>query len=68
MPPLTTKAEVAKLIDALPEDSSLDEIIERLILLRKIEVGLAEAGHGIPQSAVEAEFMKPPSERSWHDS
>jgi predicted transcriptional regulator len=38
----------------LPEDASFDEAIERLVLLAKVEAGLAEldAGEGIPHEEV----------------
>jgi hypothetical protein len=30
--------------------ASLDDIIDRLILLRKVDIGLAQTGQGTPQS------------------
>ena len=66
MPTAPSKADIVRLVEALPEESSLDDVIERLILLRKVNVGLAQEGQGIPQSEAEAEFRKPKAERAWN--
>ncbi|MEM9998119.1 MAG: hypothetical protein AAF809_10505 [Bacteroidota bacterium] len=66
MPAVQSKEEIVRLVQGLPDDTSLDDVIERLILIRKVNTGLAEAGQGMPQSAAEAEFRKPRQERSWN--
>ena len=51
------KQQVARAVEALPEDVTFEDVIERLVFLRKIEQGLREsrAGLAVPQSEVEAE-------------
>jgi hypothetical protein len=66
MASVTTKDDVLRLVQDLPDDSSLDDIIERLILVRKIEVGLAQRGEGVIQTIAEAEFRKQRQDRSWN--
>jgi len=66
MPAVSSKAEIVRLVQGLPEDASLDDVIERLILLRKVEIGLSQRGQGVPQSIVEAEFAKRREDRQWH--
>ncbi|MEO1074925.1 MAG: hypothetical protein AAFX41_03040 [Bacteroidota bacterium] len=66
MPAVHSKDEIIRLVQALPDDSSLDDVIDRLILIRKVNLGLAQEGQGIPQSEAEAEFRKPRQERSWN--
>jgi hypothetical protein len=53
---MTTKEKILGVIDSLGEDVSIEEAIDRLYLLHKIEVGLrqAEAGQGMEHD----EFMK----------
>ncbi len=43
---MTTKEKVISLIQSLHDDVSLDDVIDRLYLLRKIELGLAQADAG----------------------
>lgn len=66
MPAVQSKDDILRIVQALPDETSLDDVIERLILLRKVNVGLSQEGQGIPQSAAEAEFRKPRAERSWN--
>ena len=40
---MTTKEKVLSVINLLDEDAGLDEVIDRLYLLRKIELGIAQA-------------------------
>lgn len=53
----TVKQRVARAVEALPDDVTFEDVIERLVFLRKIEQGLREsqAGLAVPQSEVEAE-------------
>jgi predicted transcriptional regulator len=55
---MTTKELVRQTLDGLPDDVTIDEVIERLYLLRKIEEGLrqAEAGDVIDHEDVKREF------------
>ncbi len=53
-----SKPEILKAMETLPDPVSLDEIIERLIFLRKIKQGLSEARQEkkITQEEVEKMF------------
>ena len=53
---MTTKQKILGVIDSLGEDVSIEEAIDRLYLLHKIEIGLrqADAGEGMEHN----EFMK----------
>jgi len=41
-----TKQQILKAIEELPDDASVEDAIERLYLLYKIEKGLRQADHG----------------------
>ena len=43
---MTTKEKAISVIQSLDDDVSLDDVIDRLYLLRKIELGLAQADAG----------------------
>ena len=43
---MTTKEKAISLIQTLDDDVSLDDVIDRLYLLRKIELGIAQADAG----------------------
>ena len=49
MPPQTTRDRIIEALQDLPPDATVDDAIERLVFLAKIEAGLAElaAGKGI---------------------
>ena len=66
MPAVQSKDDIVRIVQSLPDETSLDDVIERLILLRKVNLGLAQAGQGVTQSVAEAEFRKPRAERSWN--
>jgi hypothetical protein len=53
---VTTKQKILTVIESLDDDVSIEQAIDRLYLLYKIEVGLkqADAGEGIDHD----EFMK----------
>lgn len=51
------KKRIAKTIDELPEDATIEEAIERLLLLHKIQVGLRESG-GKSQEEIEQHFRE----------
>ena len=43
---MTTKDKVIQVMQSLSDDVTLDEVIDRLYLLRKIELGIAQADSG----------------------
>lgn len=43
---MTSKQKALAVINTLGDDVSLDDVIDRLYLLRKIELGLAQADSG----------------------
>jgi predicted transcriptional regulator len=43
---VTTKEKAISLIKTLADDVSLDDVIDRLYLLRKVEIGIAQADAG----------------------
>jgi hypothetical protein len=43
---MTTKDKVMSVLESLDDDASLDEVIDRLYLLRKVELGIAQADRG----------------------
>jgi predicted transcriptional regulator len=52
---MTLKEHLRKIADSLPDDATLDDAMERLYLLYKIQEGLEqdERGEGIPHEEVE---------------
>jgi predicted transcriptional regulator len=57
---VTTKEKAVQAIQALPDDASLEDAMERLFLLAKIERGLqqADAGELIPHEKVKERMAK----------
>ena len=55
MPPVTTKAKIVRAVEELPENATIEDAIERLIFLHKIEVGLKQAQEGKTQPLDEVE-------------
>ncbi len=51
---MTTKEQMVKAIQELPDDASIEDAIERLYLLFKIERGIAQADAGQKVSQEEA--------------
>jgi hypothetical protein len=43
---MTTKEKVLSIIESLDENATLDDVIDRLYLVRKIELGIAQADAG----------------------
>lgn len=62
MPPMSTKDVVRTLLDRLPDDCSLEDVLYHLYVVQQIELGLAEAdaGNVIPHEQVVQEL-----ERRW---
>ena len=54
MPSRVTRERMIEAIRELPPDASVDDAIERLVFLAKVEEGLAERdrGEGIPHDEV----------------
>lgn len=52
---MTTKEKVISVINSLNDQLTLDEVIDRLYLLRKIELGIAQADAG--ETVEHDEFM-----------
>ncbi|MBL7224054.1 MAG: hypothetical protein ISS72_09380 [Candidatus Brocadiae bacterium] len=57
---MTPKARMLQAIQNLPEDASIEDAMERLLFLAKIERGLrqADAGQIIPHADVKARIAK----------
>ena len=55
-----TKARIVQAVEELPEDASLEDALERLLFLHKIEVGLrqVESGDVVSLDEVEARLRK----------
>ena len=60
MTPKTTKDRLHHVADELPADATLEDAIERLVFLAKIDRGLAEADAGklIDHAEIEREFSR----------
>jgi len=57
---MLTKTKLKEQIDKFPEHFSIDELIEKLILIEKIETGnlQSENGEVIPESEIENQIEK----------
>ena len=57
---MITKSELKKQIDKLPDEFSIDQLIERLILIEKIERGnqQSEKGDVISENELDKEIEK----------
>lgn len=51
------KKRIAKAIDELPEDTTIEEAIERLVFLYKIQIGLEQTG-GKTHEQIKQEFRE----------
>ena len=60
MEPSRTKNEIIQAIQELPDDATLEDAMERLYVLAKIERGLAQAdaGETISHAEVKARFQR----------
>ena len=56
----TVKQKVLDAIEKLPADATLEDAIERLVLMAKIERGLAEldAGQGVEHSEAKRRLLR----------
>jgi len=57
---MTMKEKVLQAVNKLPDDASIEDAMDRLLLLAKIERGLrqADAGQTIPHSEVKERMVK----------
>ncbi len=57
---MTAKEKVIRTVQSLPDDASIEDAMERLLLLAKVERGLqqAEAGQLIPHEEVKERMAK----------
>ena len=57
---MTTKEKVLQAVNNLPDDASIEDAMDRLLFLAKIERGLqqADAGQTIPHSEVKERMAK----------
>jgi hypothetical protein len=62
MPSGSAKQKVLEVIEKLPPDATLEDAIERLVLLAKTERGLAEldAGRGVDHDEASVDFSGDP--------
>jgi len=56
----TAKEKILEAIEKLPADATLEDAIERLVLMAKIERGLAEldAGRGVDHSEAKRRLLR----------
>jgi predicted transcriptional regulator len=54
MPEPTVRDQIKRVLEELPPDATFEDAIERLVLLAKIDAGLAEldSGQGVPHDDV----------------
>lgn len=43
---MLSKKQIIDTIESLPDNFSIDELIERILLLQKIEIGIAQSENG----------------------
>jgi predicted transcriptional regulator len=57
---MTIKEKVMKAVEGLGDDASIEDVMERLLFLAKVERGLeqADAGQTIPHSQVKERMSK----------
>ena len=58
---LTPKERARRIVNELPDDASYEDVIARLVVVHKVERGLAQARSGdglLSQAEVEAEFAR----------
>lgn len=57
---MITKAKLKEQLEHLPEEFTIDELVERLILIEKVERGYqqSESGHYVSESDLDNEMEK----------
>ena len=58
--PMTTKQQILKVLEELPDDAGVEDALERLYLLYKVETGIrqADAGELISQEEARERMAK----------
>ena len=51
---MLTKQKIIKLIEDMPAKFSIDDVIEQIVLLQKIEIGLEQSNKGETHTTKEA--------------
>lgn len=51
---MLTKEKIIKSIENMPDKFSIEEVIERIVLLQKIEIGLEQSDNGDTYATEEA--------------
>ena len=51
---MLAKSQIFETIEQLPESISLDELIDKLIFIEKVNIGLAQSENGMVSSESEA--------------
>ena len=56
----TMKAKILETVQSLPEDATVEDAIERLLFLAKLERGMLEAdgGQTVPHDEIKKRFLK----------
>jgi len=56
--PVSTKERILEALRSLPPDATVDDAIERLVFMARVEEGLAQldAGQGIPHEEIKRRF------------
>jgi predicted transcriptional regulator len=58
MSPASSRERILEVLRTLPPDATVDDAIERLVFMAKVEEGLAQldAGQGVPHEEVKRRF------------
>jgi predicted transcriptional regulator len=58
MSPASSRERILEALRTLPPDATVDDAIERLVFMAKVEEGLAQldAGQGVPHEEVKRRF------------
>jgi predicted transcriptional regulator len=58
---MTSKQQILEVIERLPDDVPVDQVIEELYLLHKIQIGLeqVQAGRVVPPEEVKQRLLAP---------
>ena len=66
MPSTIAKPEIVRAVNALPDDATVDDAIERLLLLGKMEQGFEQARRGETISHEEVKRRIEAKIAAWH--
>jgi hypothetical protein len=68
MPQAVTKARIVQAIEALPEDATLEDAMERLLFLHRVETGWQQARDGKTATLDEVEARLKRRRQHQHES